>query len=432
MSIPRKRIKTPNIAATSNRGNSKWLIVILILFVVCTWAAYQFGRDGFELDVIDLPEQDLDSGRQLEQLRSEYKTLKRRADALVGLGASSIQETTSGEITRLRDEPTKPASEMTTISESAAEHNLQLKIKDIQISPGKKRGSFEYKVSIEPIMGVDGMATGMLKLAISGATNGKPEVVEVPQKAEGLEDNHRVFDLSQDLTGILKLPNKFLPEAVTLELITGNDTANPLTHRYAWSDVLSKTRAVRTFPGGKNKIIEDLTKENLALKIKLSKIEVSGQSRVSSTVSSDPTIQELEQQRDSMAQEIEQLKQKVIDLKGRFVIRNISINTKGTDDGVEFKVTVSRSINDGERIHGSMTVSLAGTEDKEEKIYTLEKLTSNQKSDYVLGFKNYQEIKQPLLVPKGFDPEKVIIRIVAENTEMEEFNQEFDWKKLTK
>lgn len=429
MSIPRKRIKTPKVVATVNRGNTKRPIVILILLVVWTWAAYQIGHGGFGLGGTDSSEQDFDSGHQLEQLRSEYKAFKERADEL-GQADNELSDA-SDIVTKLRDERTKLVKDMSILGKSSSQ-NLQLKIRDIEIRPSSKRGSFEYKVTIEPTNGAQEMATGMLKLAISGETNGNPEVVEVPPQADGLEENHRVFNLSQDLTGILKLPDKFSPESVTLELVSGNDSANPLTHKYAWSDVLSDKRTVKSWIGGKDKIIENLTKENLALKIKLSKVEVGEQTSVNSPVSDDARVEELEQQRDSMAKEIEQLKQKVIDLKGRFVIRDIGIETDGNDGEVGFKVTVSRSVNDGERIQGAMTVSLAGTEDNKDKIYTLDKLTSGKKSEYVLGFRNYQEIKQPLTIPEDFEPDKIIIHIVAENSEMQEFNQEFDWKTLVK
>ena len=428
MSVPKKRIKTPNIVTTANRGNSKRLIVVLVLFVIWTLAAYLLGHGGFGLSGISSSQSDSDSGRQLEQLRSEYQAFKERAEEL----GRTDQESSSGIIAQLRDERKELVKDMSILGSSTALQNLQLKIKDIEITPGSESGTFEYKVTIEPMSGESAAATGMLKLAIAGETNGKPEVFEVPQKAEGLEENHRVFDLSQQLTGVMKLPAKFSPEAITLELVTGNDTANPLTHKYTWSDVLSRTRAVRSMAGSKDKIIDDLKKENLALKIKLSKMAVAGQDNVASSVSGEPQVMELQQQRDAMAQEIEQLKQKVIDLKGRFVIPKISIDTDAKDGGIEFRVTVSRSVNDGERIQGAMTVALAGTEGGEDKLYTLDKLTSGKKSEYVLGFKNYQEIKQPLILPNGFEPEKLIVHIVAENNEMQELNQEFDWKTITK
>lgn len=427
MSIPRKRIKTPSIVATVNRGKSRWLIAILILFVVWTLAVFQFGRSGFGL-FTDSSEQGDGSGRQLEQLRSEYKVFKERADELGNAdqelgGASDL-------VAKLRDERTKLVEDMSILGKSSSQE-LQLKIKDIAISPGDEAGTFAYKVAIEPMKGGDEAATGMLKLLISGATNGNPEVVEVPQKADGLEENRRVFYLSHDLTGFLKLPDKFLPDTVTLELITGNDSANPLKQKYTWSDVLSKTRADKSLAGDKDKLIDDLRKENLALKIKLSRTEVADQGAVDSSDLGDSRVEALQRQRDTMAQEIERLKQQVITLKGAFVIRDISIDSEGDEGEVEFVVTVTRSVNDGERIQGNMTVALAGTEAGEEKTYTLDKLTDGKKTEYTLGFKNYQEIKQPLLLPKGFDPKKVVIHIAAENSEIQEFNQEFDWKQLT-
>ena len=126
----------------------------------------------------------------------------------------------------------------------------------------------------------------------------------------------------------------------------------------------------------------------------------------------------------------EQLKEKVSELSGKLKIKTISLKPKQKNGSVEIGITVTRTIIDGQRLNGVMTFSLAGQENGEDKVYPLEQLTSDQKPNYKLGFKNYQEIKEPVLLPKGFTPQKIIIHVKSENIQIDDLNEEFDWPEL--
>jgi len=402
----------------------------LVLFAAWTWGAFQFGRDGFELGIVDPPEQVVNSGRQLDQLRAEYKALKRRADAIgkSGQEMSNAQKMAMDEISHLQDERTTLIKEISALTESAAEHKLQLELKDIEIRPGAEDGTFDYMVTVEPLQGVHGSANGMLKLSISGETNGEQEVVNMSEDDGVQDDNRRIFGLHQYLKGTLRFPEEFSPKSINLELVTGDDEAHPLTHSYDWSDVLLEQQSPQEQAAHVEKQIDDLRKKNLALMIKMAKYERAEQKRLAAKANEQPNKLELE--RAAMAREIEQLKQKVSELKGKLIIRNISLKSKTKEGSVEIGITVTRTIIDGQKLNGFMTFSLSGQEKSKNKVYPLDQITSDQKLDFKLGFKNYQEIKEPLLLPKGFTPEKIIIHVESENIELDELNEEFDWPEL--
>ncbi len=305
---------------------------------------------------------------------------------------------------------------------------LQLHVKDIAITPTDKKGAFKYRVTVEPLIGMDGVATGTLKLVIS---DDDEEVVEIPGAKNELENGRRPFSMSQDLIGDVAIPDEFDPEKVAVELFTGEDTANPLVQKYSWSDVLVEKRQEETKVNEDKKVVSDLERENLALKIKLAKAEAAQSSVAGSTSLSGGTVQDLKKERDTMAKEIEELKKRVSDLSGKVKIKDIRLKTKLLSREVEFYVSVTRTIQDENRLTGAMYISLSGTEGEQQKIYTHEHITSDQKNKYRLGFRNFQEIKQTLVVPKGFTPEKIIINIVPENSDIQEFKEEFDWEKLT-
>ncbi len=410
-------------------GLLKRLIVALALLVAWTWTAYQFGRDGFELGIVDPPEQVVNSGRQLEQLRSEYKALKRRADAIgkSGQEMSNAQKMAMDEISRLQDERTSLIKDISVITESAEEHKLRLDVKDVEVRPSVEAGIFDYTVTIEPQQGADWAANGTLKLAVVGATDGESAVVNMSEDDGIQEDNRRIFGLHQVLSGTLQLPDDFTPEAITMEVVTGDDTANPLTQKYDWSDVLLSQQLQQDGADSTDSMIDNLKKSNLALMIKMAKYERAEQQRLEAASSGEAS--KLEQERESMAQEIAQLKQKVLELSGKLKIREISLKPKAKGV-VEMEVTVTRTIIDGQRLIGVMTISLAGVENDEEIIYPLEKLAADQKLNYKLGFKNYQTIKEPLQLPKGFVPQKIMIHVESENIEIEQLNEEFDWLEL--
>ncbi|MCP3668844.1 MAG: hypothetical protein GY814_00085 [Gammaproteobacteria bacterium] len=430
MATQKRRIATPQISTANPGGILNRLFVVLALLVAWTWAAYQFGRDGFELGIIDPPEQVVNSGRQLEQLRSEYKALKRRADAIgkSGQEMSNAQKMAMDEISRLQDERTRLIRDISAITESAEEHKLRLDVKDVEVRPGIEAGVFYYTVTIEPQQGVDWAANGTLKLAAVGAVDGEPAVVNMSGDDGVQENNRRIFGLHQDLRGTLQFPDGFTPEAITMEVATGDDTANPLMQKYDWSDVLLSQQVQQDGADNTYGIIDNLKKSNLALIIKTAKYERAEQQRLAAANSGEAS--KLEQERKFMAQEIAQLKQKVDDLSSKLKIRGISLKPKAKD-GVEFEVTITRTIIDGQRLEGVMTVSLIGVENKEEKIYLLEDLTTDQKLNYKLGFKNYQTIKESLQLPKGFVPQKIMIHVESENIEIEPLNEMFDWLELT-
>ncbi len=430
MSISKRRIVTPQISIDGSGSLPKRLVVILLLLVVWTGAVYQFGRDGFDLGIIDPPEEVVNSGRQLEQLRSEYKALKRRADAIgkSGQEMSNAQKMAMDEISRLQDERTSLIKDISAITASAEEHKLRLDIKDVEIRPGTEPGIFNYTVTIEPQQGVDWAVNGTLKLEVVGATDGEPVVVGMSEDDGVQEDNRRVFGLQQDLKGTLQLPEKFTAEALTMELVTGDDSASLLTQKYEWSDVLLDPQPQQDGVATTDDAIENLKRSNLALVIKMAKYERAEQKRLEAASSGEAS--KLEQEREAMVQEVAQLKQKVMELSGQLKVKGISLNPKAKGGSVEMEVTITRSIIDGQRMIGVMTVSLIGIEDDKEKIYNLEKLTSDQKLNYKLGFKNYQTIKEPLQLPKGFVPHKIMIHVESENIEIEQLNEEFDWLEL--
>ena len=392
MAVQPKRIVTPRISTSGPSGFPTRLFIILILIAAWTWGVYLVGRDGF------------------------------------GSGEADSQE------------PVKPQTEYEAMKAAAntgkpsATSKLQLHIKDIAIIPSDKDGIYKYRITVEPLMGMDGVATGMLKLVISDDDD---QVVEIPGAKNELENGRRPFSLSQDLMGDVTLPENFEPEKIALELFTGEDAVQPLIHKYSWSDVLAEKKQKSVEVNKDQKAVSELERENLSLKIKLAKAEAAMPAATAMPTASatselsDGTVQELKKERDAMKSEIEELKKKVSDLSGKVEIKDIRLKTKLLSREVDFYISIARTIQDGNRLTGAMYVSLRGTDDDKQKVYTHEQITPENKNKYRLGFRNFQEIKETLVVPKGFTPEKIIIQVIPENDNVQEFKKEYDWEKLT-
>jgi hypothetical protein len=364
------------------------LFVTLILIAAWTWGVYLVGREG-----IGSGEDSVEGNKP----QTEYEAMK------------------SGIATGKSDVPPK----------------LQLHIKDIAIIPEDKESTFKYKITVEPLIGRSGVATGMLKLLISGENDGDDQVVEIPDAEKELENGRRPFSLSQELVGDVVLPKGFEPEKLALELFTGEDTNNPLIQKYSWPDVLGEKQQQGEATDEDENVLSELERENLALKIKLAKAEATLPADSSTPALSDGMVQELKKERDSMAKEIVDLKQKISDLSGKIKIKDIRVKTKLLSREVDFYISVTRTIQDGTRLTGAMYVSLSGMDDDIKKIYNHGQLTPDNKNKYRLGFRNFQEIQETIVVPKGFTPEKMIIHVVPENENIQEFRQEYDWKELT-
>jgi hypothetical protein len=390
MAVQPKRIVTPRISTSGSSGFPVRYIVILILLAAWGWVAYLIGRDGFGSG---------DSGPQQSSVpQTEYEAMQ-QAGSVGKLDASA---------------------------------RLQLLVKDISIVPTDDGGSYKYKVTVEPLLGRSGVATGMLKLVISGENDGDEQVVEIPGAKNELEDGRRPFTLSQDLVGDVNIPKGFEPEKVSLELFTGEGSTDPLIQKYSWSDVVAKKEQKATKVSADEERLSELERENLSLKIKLAKAEAKAMPAAQAAVGiSGGTVQELKIERDAMAKEIEKLKQEVSNLSVKVKIEDISVKTKLLSREVDFYIYVTRTIQDGNKLTGAMYVSLAGIVDDQPKVYTHEQITADELTNYKLGFRNYQEIKKTLIVPKGFTPEKIIIRVVPDDKAIKELTREFDWKQLT-
>jgi hypothetical protein len=364
------------------------LFVTLILIAAWTWGVYLVGREGIGSG---------DNSAVSNKPQTEYEAIR------------------SGDASDKSDAPPK----------------LQLHIKDIAIVPADKDDAFKYRITVEPLIGRSGVATGTLKLVISGENDGDDQTVEIPGAKNELENGRRPFSLSQELVGDVALPKGFEPEKVSLELFTGENTNNPLIQNYSWSDVLGKKKPKVTEASEDKKVLSELERENLALKIKLAKAEAALPASGSSPGLSGGTVQELKKERDAMAEEIRELKVKVSELSGKVKVKDIQVKTKLLSREVEFYISVTRTIQDGNRLTGAMYVSLSGTEDDQQKVYTHGQITPDKKDKYRIGFRNFQEIKQTLIVPKGFTPEKMIVNVVPENENIQELTQEYSWEKLT-
>ncbi len=390
MAVQPKRIVTPRISTSGSSGFPVRYIVILILLAAWGWGAYLIGRDGFGAGDSDAEQ----SGKP----QTEYEAIKQAG----GVGKFDASD------------------------------KLQLHIKDISIIPAGKDGSYKYKVIVEPLIGRSGVATGMLKLVISGENDGDEQVVEIPGAKKELENGRRPFTLSQELVGDVTVPKGFEPEKVALELFTGEDTTDPLVQKYSWSDVLAEENQNVSKVSANEKRLSELERENLSLKIKLAKAEAAAMPAAEAAVGiRGGTVQELKIERDAMAKEIEKLKQRVSELSVKVKIEDISVKTKLLSREVDFYVYVTRTIQDGNKLTGVLYISLSGTVDDEQKIYTHEQITPDKLENYKIGFRNYQEIKETLIVPKGFTPEAIIIRVVPEDEKIKELTREFDWDKLT-
>ena len=390
MAVQPKRIVTPRISTSGSSGFPVRYIVILILLAAWGWVAYLIGRDGFGSGDSD--------AQQTEAPQTEYE---------------AMQQTGS-------------------VGKLDASARLQLLVKDISIVPTDDGGSYKYKVTVEPLLGRSGVATGMLKLVISGENDGDEQVVEIPGAKNELEDGRRPFTLSQDLVGDVNIPKGFEPEKVSLELFTGEGSTDPLIQKYSWSDVVAKKEQKATKVSADEERLSELERENLSLKIKLAKAEAKAMPAAQAAVGiSGGTVQELKIERDAMAKEIEKLKLEVSNLSVKVKIEDISVKTKLLSREVDFYIYVTRTIQDGNKLTGAMYVSLAGIVDDQPKVYTHEQITADELTNYKLGFRNYQEIKKTLIVPKGFTPEKIIIRVVPDDKAIKELTKEFDWKQLT-
>ncbi|MCP5439837.1 MAG: hypothetical protein H6958_04385 [Chromatiaceae bacterium] len=111
----------------------------------------------------------------------------------------------------------------------------------------------------------------------------------------------------------------------------------------------------------------------------------------------------------------------------KLVLDDYSLTGIG-DRTFRFEVTLSKRSDDADTVSGSVTVSVTGELDGEEKTFDMAELTDGKRSNIGIKFKNFQKLKTELQLPAGFVPASIEVAVKPDGKAFKSFEQAYDWK----
>jgi hypothetical protein len=125
-----------------------------------------------------------------------------------------------------------------------AEHGGGVRIQRFVVEPEGPQGGYVFRLVLTRGMRSDNVANGVVSLSVDGDHDGEPRRLELselsPLTVSPLSFSFRHF---QRIEGRLRLPERFTPQRVVVQVETGEDGAEPLRRTYVWPSTLTSARS---------------------------------------------------------------------------------------------------------------------------------------------------------------------------------------------
>ena len=110
-------------------------------------------------------------------------------------------------------------------------------------------------------------------------------------------------------------------------------------------------------------------------------------------------------------------------------IGSLDITATPDEDRFRYRLVMRQRDADGDTfLVGHVNVNLVGTQDGAQRVLPLREVSEQQDQlDIRLRFRNFQPIEGELVLPAGFEPERVQIAAVETAPIEKNFNQDFSW-----
>ncbi len=210
----------------------------MVLLCVAAVLGYQYGR-SVEMTGLAPISKVIDLERQLVTLEDErsklYKRLvkqersKRLDQELVK--AAKVQQK------RLQEERSSMEEELAFLRNivSTGQQKKGLKIQNFRLEEDLEAGNYRYRFSVSQVLKDSTTVVGRIYLSVVGLQEGKKRTLKLEtlteEKMSSIKMRFRYF---QEVDEILRLPEGFVADTLTLEIKPKNRGVAPLTESFEW------------------------------------------------------------------------------------------------------------------------------------------------------------------------------------------------------
>lgn len=232
-----RRIVTPRIVQPGGAGGLWLLLVGLLGLVLWTWQVFEAGRGwaGYDFEQSRAREALLQA--RIEQLESSVSQL--RLAAASGARASQIDRDAvrqaQGSLTELQAERSRLKKEVTLLRGLLSAGRGPLHVRSFTLNEADD--GVHYKLTVAQALRNVGATEGELRLTVSGRdADGRRTRLGLDEIGAGGKGSLPLrFVHYQDLDGVIRLPDGFKPESVTIEIRPKNRGLKRVTEVFPWT-----------------------------------------------------------------------------------------------------------------------------------------------------------------------------------------------------
>jgi len=232
-----RRIVTPRIVQPGGTS-SLWLLVVGLLgLVLWTWQMFEAGRGwaGYDFERSRTRESQLQA--RMEQLEATVGQL--RLEAASYARASQIDRDAVRQaqvtMTELQGERSRLSKEVNFLRGLLSAGQGPLHVRSFALSE-EPDGRYRYRLTVAQALRNIGTTEGELRLKVAGKdVDGTRQKLDLAELAdEGGKSQALRFMHYQDVQGVIRLPQGFRPESVTIEIRPKTKGLKRVTEVFQW------------------------------------------------------------------------------------------------------------------------------------------------------------------------------------------------------
>ena len=111
-------------------------------------------------------------------------------------------------------------------------------------------------------------------------------------------------------------------------------------------------------------------------------------------------------------------------------IQGMQINRLPVENNYHFKLILTHVEKSDKVVEGTVEISLEGLQEGVAKVLNISDVVLNKAIDLSYNFKNFKRIEGNIMIPEGFTPHRVIVRLQPKDTKLSKIKRVFDWSEM--
>jgi hypothetical protein len=111
-------------------------------------------------------------------------------------------------------------------------------------------------------------------------------------------------------------------------------------------------------------------------------------------------------------------------------IQGMQIDKLPLENNYRFKLILTHVAKSDMVAEGTVEITLEGLQDGVAKVLNLTEVVLNPAIDLSFNFKNFKRFEGTMMIPEGFTPHRVTVRLQPKDTKLSKIKRVFDWSEM--